>query len=397
MTAETSLQLIAIAAVLALGLLLEAVGRRMHVPRITLLVLAGVALGGSGLDVLPDVTAHERTFVAEVALTMVAFLLGGEFSAKALRAHGRAILTVSVAVSLASLAVIAGGLALAGVPLALALLLAGIGLATDPAAVRDVIAETGAKGPLTATLQGVVAIDDAWAVILFSALLGLIVVNGAGHGGGENGLAIGLMHGLAEVGGALAVGAAVGVVGAYATGRVKEGQPSLVEALAIVLFCAGISVQLNISFLLTGMTAGAVIVNMAKHHTHPFHEIEYISWPILIVFFVLAGASVDLGAVWQIGALGAGFMALRLLSRVAGGWIGGRLGGLDAEASREIGLALTPQAGVALGMAIVAGQAVPAHAGTLMTVTVATTIVFELIGPLLARRALVRAGEVTAL
>lgn len=381
------LHLIALGVLLLAGLALDALGRMTRVPRITLLVLFGMAIGPSGVGLLPVAANAWNELVAGLALTMVAFLLGGELSRKALRAHGRAILAVSLAVTFATLGVIAGGLVALGVDPALALLLGGIGLATDPAATRDVIAQIGARGRLTKTVQGVVAIDDAWGVIAFSVLLGIATA------AGSDAVVAGVAHSVFEVLGAVAVGAAIGVPAAFASGRIRPGEPTLAEALGIVLLCAGVSLWLNVSFLIAGMTAGAVIVNLARHHDYAFHEIEHVSWPFLIVFFVLAGAAVEFSAIAEAGLLGLAFILLRIVGRVGGGWIGGRLSGFAGGESARLGLALTPQAGVALGMALVASEAAPAVADEIMAVAIGGMVVFELLGPLATRWALIRAGE----
>lgn len=381
---ELSLLLVTFGALLLASLAVDAVGRLTRLPRITLLVLLGLAVGPAGADLLPIDTTQWQEVTANLALTMIAFLLGGELSRGALAAHGRAILAVSLTVTVISLMVIGLGLWALGAAPALALLLAGVGLATDPAATRDTIDEARADGPMTRTVLGVVAIDDAWGVIVFSLLLGLVSAGGAGAG---------LMAGLGEVALALALGAGIGLPAAYATGRVRKGQPTLAEALGLVLLIAGLCLWLEVSFLLAGMAAGAVIVNLARHHDRPFHEIERVSWPFLVLFFVLAGAALDPTALALAGPLGAAYVLLRIAGRGLGGWIGARLGGLGPRPARLIGLTLTPQAGVALGMALVAAEALPEHAGTILPVTVATTILFELIGPLMTARALHVAGE----
>lgn len=383
---ELSILLVTFGVLLLAGLGLDALGRLTQLPRITLLVLFGVAAGPSGVDLLPiDLTAW-HDIVAKLSLTMIAFLLGGELSKAALAARGRAILVVSLGVTIVSALTIGLGLAAIGVPVALAFLLAGIGLATDPAATREMVAQDGKAGNFSKVLLGVVAIDDAWGVIVFSIILGAVAVSGGGIGQG-------LLGGLWEVAGAIAVGLVVGLPAAYASGRIAPGEPTLVEALAIVLLCAGLSLHFEVSFLLAGMTAGAVVVNLARHHEYPFHEIEHISWPFLVLFFVLAGATVDLEALGEAGGLALAFIVLRVVGRVAGGWLGGRLGGLSAKDSRWMGLALTPQAGVALGMALVAAEAAPALAETILVTTVATTILFELFGPLLTRIVLRRVDK----
>ncbi|PWE17878.1 sodium:proton antiporter [Marinicauda salina] len=371
------------------GLALDALGRRTRLPRITLLVVFGAIIGPAGFGLLPIDAENWREITADLALTMVAFLLGGELSLASLRRHGRAIVWVSLLVSLVTFAVMTAGLAALGAPIALALALAGVGVATDPAAIRDVVSETRADGPVTRTILGIVAIDDAWAIITFSVLLGVLAAAGDGIAGGFG-------AGAAEIGKSLAIGAAVGLPASFASGRIRPGEPTLAEALGLVLLCAGVAEWLGASLLLTGMTAGAVIVNLARHHDYSFHEIEHISWPFLIVFFVLAGAGFDPAGLTGALALTGGYLVFRTAGRFLGGWIGGRAGGLDDAQSRRIGLMLTPQAGVALGMALVARDALPSIGDTLLNVAVTTTILFEIAGPIATRILLKRAGETDA-
>ena len=380
---QTSDLFIAIGLLFLAGLALDAFGRRLSVPRVSLLILLGVAVGPAGLDLLPPALTGSDGPYADVALTMVAFLLGGGLTGPLLQEHGRAILLVSAVVVLASLLVVGAGLWLAGVPAGLALALAGIACATDPAATRDVVRETRADTPFTRRLLGIVAIDDAWAVIAFSlamAAIGLISE--------ASPAAAALGHGAREVGGGIALGVAVGLPAARLTGRLKPGEPTLLEAVGVVFLTAGIAMAAGVSTLLAGMACGAVIANLARHHERPFREIERIEWPFMLLFFVMAGASLDAEALLAVGTLAVGYMTLRVLARLAGGWAAGALGSLGGGAGLRTGLALMPQAGVAIGMALVAAERLPAHAQTLLAIAVASTVLFELAGPLATRAAL---------
>jgi Kef-type K+ transport system membrane component KefB len=144
----------------------------------------------------------------------------------------------------------------------------------------------------------------------------------------------------------------------------------------------------NLSFLLAAMTMGAVVENRARHHNRPFHAIEGIEWPFMTVFFVLAGASLDLEVLSDAGGLLGAYVVLRILGRLAGGWIGGSFSQQDHFARRWIGLALLPQAGVALGMALVAAQRFPEIGEGILPVVVAATAIFEVLGPVATRAAL---------
>jgi Kef-type K+ transport system membrane component KefB len=160
-----------------------------------------------------------------------------------------------------------------------------------------------------------------------------------------------------------------------------------------VFLCAGLALWLEVSFLLAGMTAGMIVANLAAHHNRPFHEIEHVEWPFMILFFVLAGASLEVEELRVVGPIGLAYILLRTLGRVLGGWLGGALADVPVLYRRWLGLALIPQAGVALGMALVGGQYFPDLAETLLAITIGSAIVFEIFGPILTLFAVRKVGE----
>ncbi|HKL69746.1 cation:proton antiporter [Salibaculum sp.] len=377
--------ILAIGLLFLAGLALDAVGHVVHVPRVTLLILMGVIVGPPGLDWLPiDIhSAHE--VLAPTALTMVAFLMGGSLDRGTLAAQGRAILVMSLALVAGTALVVGLGLWALGTSLVAALLLAGIATATAPAATLDVIREADAQTtPFGKLLIGIVAIDDAWGLLAFSLLLTLAATVGG------NGDAAVLADAGYEIGGAVMLGLALGLPAAALTGRVKPGEPTLIEALGLVLVIAGLALWLDVSFLIAGMTAGALVTNLARHHDRPFHEIERIEWPFLLLFFVMAGASLDIGALVAAGWAGAAYMGLRLMGRLLGGTIGGPMAGMTPAHGARTAAALLPQAGVAVGMALVAAERFPQAGATVLAVTVASTVIFEVIGPPLTQWALAK-------
>ncbi len=377
--------LITLGCLFIVGLATDLIGRRTRLPRVTLLILFGVLAGPAGFDVVPAAVRVWYEPLAAIALTMVAFLLGGALSLETLRKHGREILAISATVVILTLVLVGGGLMLLGVAPALALMLAGIATATAPAATEDVLRQTGARGAFAQTLRGIVAVDDAWGLIAFSIVLvaaSMLVGNGLGAAAAD---------GLYELAGAALVGAVIGLPAAYLTGRLRGGDPIQAEALAVVLLCAGLSLWLEVSFLLAGIVAGAIVVNLARHHSRPFHEIEHIEWPFMILFFFLAGASLEPDGWWTLAWLVGAFAVLRIVARLIGGWLGGWLGNAPPATRRWIGAALMPQAGVAVGMALVAGDHFPELRDTILTVTIGVTVLFEVFGPLATRVALARA------
>jgi Kef-type K+ transport system membrane component KefB len=234
-----------------------------------------------------------------------------------------------------------------------------------------------------------VAIDDAWGLLIFSILLASAE---AVHGQGT--WTETLLHGSWEVAGAFLIGISLGIPMAFLTGRIKSGEPTQAEALGMILVCGGIAVWLEASYILAAMVMGAVVANLARHHHRPFSAIEGIEWPFMILFFLLAGASLHLGSLLEAGLLGAAYIGTRIVGLLVGARLGGRFGGAQIRVRRWMGLALMPQAGVALGMALIASHHFPDLKRTVLPVVIGSTVIFEIIGPVVTRRILVRVDEV---
>jgi Kef-type K+ transport system membrane component KefB len=383
---DATMLLLSFGGLLLGGLFLETLGRRTRIPRVTVLLLFGFAIGSGGLDLLPPNSERWFGVVTTVALVMVGFLLGEKLTIRRLRRHGREVLAISIAAVVVTTAVVTFGLMLVGAPLSLALLLGAIAAATAPAATYDVVDETGEHGGFVDTLLGVVALDDAWGLVMFTIALAAVTAIS-----GDGGIAQVVGMGMRDLFGAIALGVALGVPIAFLTHRVRPGEPTLLEALGVVLLCGGLALWLEVSFILAAICLGATTANLAvRHRNRPFHAIRNIEQPFLVLFFVLAGASLEPGQLMLVGGIGAAYIGFRALGRLAGGWVGARLGGSDAGTRRWIGAALMPQAGVALGIGLVAAERQPELADVLLPVVIGATVVFELLGPILTRVAIRR-------
>lgn len=379
--------LIALGVLFLVGLAADGLGRRTNLPRVTLLLACGLLGGNAGFNLIPDGLRDVYPIVSVIALSMVAFLLGGELSFRTLRSQGRAIVIISLAVVFCTLIAVSAGLTAIGVPLAAALMIGALATATDPAATLDVIHQSGTETEFSRTLKGIVAIDDAWGVMVFA----LLIVVARAVNGADPGLHL-LTDALVEIFGSMLLGCVIGVPAAYLTGRLSDGEPLRIEALGVVFLTAGCALWLDLSYLIAGMTAGAVIVNLARHHTMAFREIENLEWPFMIIFFILAGATLEPAALWAIGPIGLAYCVLRILGRIAGGWLGGMLARTPRHQRSCYGPALLPQAGVAIGMALMAAEYFPEHGDMITALAIAATVAFELIGPILASFALRKAG-----
>lgn len=383
--------LLTIGGIFLIGLFADLLGRRTPLPRVTLLLLAGLLVGPEVLDLLPAFTEQWFPILTNLALAMIGFLIGQTIRPENLRRLGRRVLILSTSKVILASACVFGGLLLLGVQLEAALLLAGIAPATAPAATFDVVHEIEAEGEFTDTLLGIVAIDDGWGIILFSLLLSI-----AERIAGDSGSLGVLLSASWELFGALALGALLAAPMAYLSGRITRGEPTQAETLGFVLLCAGLALWAEVSYILACMTLGAFVSSFAAHHKRPFQAIEGIEWPYLILFFLLAGASLHLDALTAVGLIGAVYILTRAAGLYLGAQLGGRVSGAPPRIYNWIGLAVLPQAGVALGLALVAAQAFPQLENLILPTVLGTTVVFELIGPVAARFALRRAGEAHA-
>jgi Kef-type K+ transport system membrane component KefB len=378
--------LLTLGAMLLLGLATDVIGQRTFLPRVTLMLLFGMLIGPEILNLIPTVITDRFELIANMALLMVGFLLGGRLTRDTLRRSGREIISISIIAVIGTALLVFLGLILVGVPLDIAILLGCIASATAPAATVDIVIESGYKGRFADLLLAVVALDDAWGLIIFS--LGLALVAALG---GVDGHASPLLMALKDIGGAATLGLLIGLPAAYMTGRIRQGQPMLVEALGLVFLCGGLAVWLDVSYLIASMVMGAVVTNLATHHEYPFHAIEDIEWPFMVIFFVLAGALLDFSALGDIGLIGTVYVVCRIAGKVLGAGLGGRCSRARRATCRWIGVAMLPQAGAAMGMALVATSLLPEYRQVVLSVVISTTVFFELIGPTFTRLALRRA------
>jgi len=367
-----------------LGLAADLIGRHSFVPRVTLLILTGLAVGPVGFDLLPEELVRDWfPPMTTVALSLVGFLLGEKLSLSELRAHGRLVLGITIAETTLALIAVALALLAIGLHPVAALLLAGIAAASAPAATYDVVRECGIEGDFTDTLLAVVALDDAVALLLFSLMMAA-----ASAVDGSQSVMFSLTGGLREIGGSLLLGALLGVPMAYLSGRIRPGEPTLAEAMGFILLCGGLATWLELSPVLCAMVMGSVVASLARHHDRPFHAIEGIEWPFLILFFILAGASTHPGALLMVGGITLVYMISRCAGTFAGAWVGAAWARASPEIKKWIGWCLFPQAGVALGMALMATQRFPEFESFLLPVVLASTVVYEIAAPAITRRAL---------
>jgi Kef-type K+ transport system membrane component KefB len=374
-------------------------------PRIVGYLAAGVIFGPSALNIVTADSVRMLTPINSLAIALIAFLAGAELRWEEVKPYARMIVKILaseipltfalVAVTLFALRPFVPFLSGATTTQAIAfsLLFAAMGAVHSPAVTMGVLSETGARGPVARTVLGVVLISDIIIILLFSGALGVVqVLAPPTEGARETGSAAALAW---ELGGAVLVGSALGLaVSAYIRWFKRE---LFLFAIMVAFFGAEVARITHVETLLTLLVAGIVSENASPREAGLALRgaMERAAAPVFVVFFALAGASLllaELATVW--------YLVIPLVAaRSLGIWQGTRIGARWSRAPEVIRsnawMGLISQAGVAIGLATVVGEIYPLRGAQIRTLFIATVAVNEFLGPILFKRALVRAGEVS--
>jgi len=391
-------ELLSVGLILLLALMAGHIVKVARVPEVTGYILAGIALGPSGLHFLSHDNVQALAVFSEVALGMILFSIGSVFELSRFRATGRSVLLLTLTeASLAALCVAVATLVVSG-SWPLALLLGVISVETAAASTLMVLRECRASGPFSDTLVGVVGINNVLCLLGFSVVTaGIDFVAAASEPAGAfASLYTSGFYLLWQLFGSVALGYLVGLVlAAWASKVVEHGEILMLLAGAILL-CVGIAQAIDASPLIASLVVGATIANLTSRTQKLFDSLSRTDPPLYAIFFVIAGAELDLGLVQTLGALGGGYIAARAAGKVAGAALAARWLGLPAAIQQNLGVALLSQAGLAIGLALVIQRRYPEHGPVLGAVVLGAVVVFELIGPVSARFAVLRGARAAA-
>ena len=282
-------------------------------------------------------------------------------------------------------------LILTGNNVAFSLVLGAIAAATAPAATLMVVRQYEAKGPVTDTLLPVVAIDDAVALMCFGLSVAIAKsINSIGEGL----MLATLIVPVIEILGALLLGASLGVILKFLTAWYSGKGNRLTIAVAMVFLCIGVSVKLGLSALLACMAMSAVFSNISELSEEVFKQVDRITPPIYLLFFFISGAELDITILPTVGTIGAIYVIFRVVGKVMGSAFGAQVSKAEPAVKKYLGFTLIPQAGVAIGLAGMTTSIVPSYGYKIQTIILCGTIIYELVGPLVTKIALVKAGEI---
>ena len=372
------------------GMALGRLVKLIKLPNVTGYLLAGLLLGPSVLGILNEDFLSSASIISEMALGFIAFSIGNEFKISYFKRVGVMPIIIATFESLFAVIFVSGALIIAGFEAPFALVLGSIAAATAPAATIMVIKQYKARGPVTETLLSVVAIDDATALILYS----IAVAIATALSGSATNISQLILKPVIEIGGALVVGAILGFLFLLPLKTFKKDGNRLSLTVAFIFAGIGISALGGFSSLLLCMAMGAIIANLSPDVNHIMKLSDKITPPIFMLFFVASGAELKLSVLPAVGLCGIIYIVVRVIGKIFGASLGAAICKADKNIRKYLGPALVPQAGVAIGLSLTASAVLPQYATEIRTVILCGTLVYELVGPAIAKASLKKAGEI---
>ncbi len=410
----TASTLLSLSIALLSGLLLSRLAKKIQLPAVTAYLVAGVLIGPFLLGALgvPGIgISHEQVtsfgIIADVALGFIAFSMGNEFRLAQLKEIGRQATVIGIFQAIFTTLIVDAGLI--GLHLLMpdklslsaAIVLGAVATATAPAATLMVVRQYKAKGPLTDILLPVVALDDAVGLMVFAVSFGvakslsLSVINP---------LAI-ILEPLLEVILSLALGFVMGGLFTLCERVFHSRSKRMAVSVTFVLMTVAISslsftvkgIHVGFSSLLSCMMLGTVFCNFCDVSEELMDRADRWTAPILILFFVISGAELELSVFnqWAVVVIGLAYIATRSLGKYFGARLSAQATKCNPNIIKYLGITLLPQAGVALGMAIKA-TALGADGSIVRNITLFAVLIYEIFGPFLTKIALTKAGDIKA-
>lgn len=372
---------------------------RLKLPGVVGYLIAGLILGPSFLSVFSPPLLDKLEVFSGFALSLIAFVIGSEMKLSGLREMGKGIWAITILESFGAFLLVMAGVYLLTGRLFWALIFGAMAPASAPAGTVAVLQEYRAKGRLTNALYAVVGLDDGLAIMIFAVAvaLGKLVLSGGAVSPGT------LLKGpMVEIIGSIILGAFAGLVTGYSTRKIHAADSVLAVSLAGILICAAVATYLHFSLILANLSLGMVFVNVfPAANQKAYRMLQSISLPVYIIFFFVAGASLQIGLLPGMGILGLVYVLCRTGGLVGGAFVGATVSKQGPIIRRYLGLGILSQAGVAIGLSVLAagefemlGEEGQSLAVAVVNTIAATTILFEIIGPIGTRFAISKAGEI---
>ena len=386
---------IELAIAILFGVIGGKVSRRLNLPNVTGYIIAGLFLGPSFLNLITAEHKPIISFINEFALGIIAFAIGSEFKYSDLKKLGKDVFVITIFEVIGVLLIVFSSMYfLLGQTFVFSIVIASMSAATAPAGTVMVIRQYRAYGPLTKTILPVAALDDVLGIMAFGICLSLAKMS---IGAQDVGFASMILNPLIEIIGSLLLGAVIGFIFTFIIKRIKTRDDSLSFIILTIFLGTGLANYLGLSALLVNMVIGGILVNYHHSSNIVFDTINDFAPPINLLFFTFAGASLDLSVLASIGGIGIVYALSRAGGKIAGATLGAKLVNAHENVTKWLGLALLPQGGISIGLSMIVARELPEHAGGIITVILFSVLVFEILGPILAKVSITQAGEINGL
>ncbi|MBN2461079.1 MAG: cation:proton antiporter [Candidatus Cloacimonetes bacterium] len=383
---------------LIIGYIFGQVSEKLKLPVITGYILAGILIGRSGLQLIRQENMQILNVLSEVTLSFIAVIIGGEFSFYKLKTYGRRIVILTLAQMFLTFGLVSAGLYFIGLSGYVAALLGAIAAATAPAATVVIVEKLKARGEFVDYLYGIVALDDAGTVILFSVIFALSATAITGI---ATDLTHSIVHALSEILSSLILGTVGGVLIHFTTTRKRNVNEIKIITLGILFLTTSVAISLQLSPLIVNMTVGMLLINLRKKNVRILNSLEPLTSPLYAIFFAIAGAELKLAVFRSSDVLlaGIGFILFRALGKYLGVFSTATFLKLDIKIRNYLGLALLPQAGVAIGLVLfvqatpvvkLAAPEVQKEIARMINIVLMSVFFNELAGPPLAKVAIMK-------
>ncbi len=383
--------LLCIAIAMGIGLLFNRLANKLGLPNVTGYLVGGLIAGPYMFGFIGEEVFDAAKVITSVALGFIAFSIGGEFRLKHIKQIGKSVIIITIIQAFGAVIAVLALLLLMGFDPPIAIALSAIATATAPAATLMVVRQYHAKGPVTNILLPVVAMDDAVGLMTFS--VAIAIAQGITNGGGMS-LGVMLIEPLIEIVASMGVGAIIGLFVSLILRFFHSNANKLIIVVFVVFLGTALAENYGFSSLLLSMTSGAVIANLRDDSEKLLELNDQWTQPLFLLFFVLSGAELDPRVIPTVGVLGIAYLVARSLGKYFGAGLGAKLVHADENIVKYLGLTLLPQAGVAIGMCRIAANGLPKYGEQITAVVLCATLVYELVGPLITKVALTKAGEI---
>lgn len=380
-----------ISIVIFVGIVGGRVANKFRLPSVSGYIVGGLLIGVSFANIIRPEDVSSLSVINEIALAAIAFSIGNEFLWKDIKKMGKNVLVIAVAEVIGAVALVfLVTYFIFNQSFEFSLVIASMSAATAPAGLLMVIRELRAKGPLVNTILPVVAIDDALGIMVFGVCLSIAKIT---SGTGTFSILRIIMNPLIEILGSMILGFVLGFILSYLASKSKNRNELLCMVVGFILGGTGIANVLNVSALLTCMTMGGVLVNLMHNSNRVFKLVSDFTSPIYILFFTLAGASLNLAVLSKVGLLGLGYILARAAGKIIGATLGAKYVGAEPVVVKYIGMSLLTQGGISIGLSMIVSRQLPQFSESIITVILFSVLIYEIAGPILAKIAIQKAGE----